>query len=60
MTTDWPLYEVFIRVKSGLSHRHAGSVARLSPLTRRIQRRYSSRRKIKFIATRLFMKFLKM
>ena len=22
----WPLYEVFIRTKSGLSHRHAGSV----------------------------------
>ena len=27
MTKDaWPLYEVFIRSKSGLSHRHAGSV----------------------------------
>jgi ring-1,2-phenylacetyl-CoA epoxidase subunit PaaB len=24
--TTWPLYEVFIRSKSGLSHRHAGSV----------------------------------
>ena len=24
--TDWPLYEVFIRSKAGLSHRHAGSV----------------------------------
>ena len=23
---NWPLYEVFIRSKSGLSHRHAGSV----------------------------------
>lgn len=23
---DWPLWEVFIRSKSGLSHRHAGSV----------------------------------
>ncbi len=23
---EWPLYEVFIRSKSGLSHRHAGSV----------------------------------
>jgi ring-1,2-phenylacetyl-CoA epoxidase subunit PaaB len=22
----WPLYEVFIRARSGLSHRHAGSV----------------------------------
>ena len=22
----WPLYEVFIRSKSGLSHRHAGSI----------------------------------
>ena len=25
-TKEWPLYEVFIRSKSGLSHRHAGSV----------------------------------
>jgi ring-1,2-phenylacetyl-CoA epoxidase subunit PaaB len=24
--TDWPLYEVFIRSKAGLSHRHAGSL----------------------------------
>ena len=23
---DWPLYEVFVRSKAGLSHRHAGSV----------------------------------
>jgi ring-1,2-phenylacetyl-CoA epoxidase subunit PaaB len=23
---QWPLYEVFIRTKSGLSHRHAGSL----------------------------------
>jgi ring-1,2-phenylacetyl-CoA epoxidase subunit PaaB len=23
---QWPLYEVFIRSRSGLSHRHAGSV----------------------------------
>ena len=23
---EWPLYEVFIRARSGLSHRHAGSV----------------------------------
>jgi ring-1,2-phenylacetyl-CoA epoxidase subunit PaaB len=23
---SWPLWEVFIRVKNGLSHRHAGSV----------------------------------
>ena len=23
---DWPLFEVFIRAKSGLSHRHVGSV----------------------------------
>jgi ring-1,2-phenylacetyl-CoA epoxidase subunit PaaB len=23
---DWPLFEVFIRSKAGLSHRHAGSV----------------------------------
>jgi ring-1,2-phenylacetyl-CoA epoxidase subunit PaaB len=23
---EWPLYEVFIRSKCGLSHRHAGSV----------------------------------
>ena len=26
MSKDWPLYEVFIRAKSGLSHRHAGRV----------------------------------
>ena len=24
--SDWPLYEVFIRSKAGLSHRHAGSL----------------------------------
>ncbi|HEX5787486.1 MAG TPA: 1,2-phenylacetyl-CoA epoxidase subunit PaaB [Woeseiaceae bacterium] len=24
--SSWPLYEVFIRSKAGLSHRHAGSV----------------------------------
>ncbi|HUK03358.1 MAG TPA: 1,2-phenylacetyl-CoA epoxidase subunit PaaB [Steroidobacteraceae bacterium] len=23
---DWPLYEVFIRARSGLEHKHAGSV----------------------------------
>ena len=23
---DWPLYEVFIRSKNGLSHKHAGSL----------------------------------
>ncbi len=23
---EWPLYEVFIRSRAGLSHRHAGSV----------------------------------
>ena len=23
---EWPLYEVYIRSKSGLSHRHAGSI----------------------------------
>jgi len=26
MKDEWPLYEVFIRTKAGLSHRHAGSV----------------------------------
>jgi ring-1,2-phenylacetyl-CoA epoxidase subunit PaaB len=26
MVNDWPLWEVFIRAKHGLSHRHAGSV----------------------------------
>ncbi len=25
-TPQWPLYEVFIRSKSGLSHRHVGSI----------------------------------
>lgn len=24
--SDWPLYEVFIRSRAGLSHRHAGSL----------------------------------
>ncbi|PHM74077.1 1,2-phenylacetyl-CoA epoxidase subunit PaaB [Xenorhabdus kozodoii] len=24
--TDWPLYEVFIRSKQGLAHRHVGSL----------------------------------
>ncbi len=23
---DWPLYEVFVRARSGLSHRHFGSI----------------------------------
>lgn len=26
MSKDWPLWEVFIRARGGLSHRHAGSV----------------------------------
>lgn len=26
MAHDWPLWEVFIRPRGGLSHRHAGSV----------------------------------
>ena len=26
MSQQWPLWEVFIRAKNGLSHRHAGSV----------------------------------
>ncbi len=26
MSKDWPLWEVFVRAKGGLSHRHAGSV----------------------------------
>ncbi len=26
MANEWPLWEVFIRSKNGLSHRHAGSV----------------------------------
>lgn len=26
MSADWPLWEVFVRSKGGLSHRHAGSV----------------------------------
>ena len=25
-SNEWPLWEVFIRAKNGLSHRHAGSV----------------------------------
>jgi len=26
MSKDWPLWEVFIRARGGLEHRHAGSV----------------------------------
>lgn len=26
MTEDWPLWEVFIRARRGLSHKHVGSV----------------------------------
>lgn len=26
MSKDWPLWEVFVRTRGGLSHRHAGSV----------------------------------
>jgi ring-1,2-phenylacetyl-CoA epoxidase subunit PaaB len=26
MSADWPLWEVFVRTKGGLSHRHVGSV----------------------------------
>lgn len=26
MTKDWPLWEIFIRSKNGLSHKHAGSL----------------------------------
>jgi ring-1,2-phenylacetyl-CoA epoxidase subunit PaaB len=26
MNKDWPLYEVFIRSKNGLSHKHVGSL----------------------------------
>ena len=28
---DWPLYEVFIRSKSGLHHKHAGSLHAADP-----------------------------
>ena len=31
MSKNWPLWEVFIRTKSGLSHRHAGSVHAADP-----------------------------
>ena len=26
MSTEWPLWEVFMRARGGLSHKHAGSV----------------------------------
>jgi ring-1,2-phenylacetyl-CoA epoxidase subunit PaaB len=26
MSTDWPLWEVFVRARGGLSHKHVGSV----------------------------------
>lgn len=28
---DWPLYEVFIRARNGMSHRHVGSVHAADP-----------------------------
>ena len=28
---DWPLFEIFIRAKSGLSHRHVGSLHASDP-----------------------------
>ena len=31
MRNEWPLWEVFIRTKGGLSHRHAGSVRAPDP-----------------------------
>lgn len=31
MSTDWPLYEVFVRSKAGLSHKHAGSLHAADP-----------------------------
>lgn len=29
--TDWPLYEVFVRSRNGLAHRHAGSLHAADP-----------------------------
>ncbi|WP_169042225.1 1,2-phenylacetyl-CoA epoxidase subunit PaaB [Novosphingobium sp. 1529] len=26
MSSDWPLWEVFVRARGGLEHRHAGSI----------------------------------
>jgi ring-1,2-phenylacetyl-CoA epoxidase subunit PaaB len=31
MSKEWPLWEVFIRVKHGLSHKHVGSVHAVDP-----------------------------
>ena len=31
MNREWPLFEVFIRAKNGLSHKHAGSVHAAGP-----------------------------
>lgn len=31
MSADWPLWEVFIRARNGLSHRHVGSVHAADP-----------------------------
>lgn len=31
MSTEWPLYEVFIRGQHGLSHRHVGSLHATDP-----------------------------
>ena len=33
VTDEWPLYEVFIRSKNGLSHKHAGSLHASDPET---------------------------
>jgi ring-1,2-phenylacetyl-CoA epoxidase subunit PaaB len=38
MSKNWPLWEVFIRARNGLSHRHAGSVhAARDTYTRRME-----------------------
>jgi ring-1,2-phenylacetyl-CoA epoxidase subunit PaaB len=31
MTPDWPLFEVFIRSRAGLEHRHVGSIHAADP-----------------------------
>jgi ring-1,2-phenylacetyl-CoA epoxidase subunit PaaB len=31
MSKDWPLWEVFVRAKGGMSHRHVGSVHAADP-----------------------------
>jgi len=69
--STWPLYEVFIRSKNGLQHKHVGSLhapdastaienardvsKKSSLLIRSKMKSFLSRQKVKFIGIRHFM-----